>query len=771
MGTIAAEEVEILPNLTTVKVHHSICKELMKLVDQVSFILPKIEAARPGCSSGVQALCQLSRANENSKSFLQSCCESSKLYLAFCGDKLVPRCERWRNLMERSLTQIQNMVPVLLSAKISRILDVVKSATFTLDSSEEEAGNALRELIYHNAFLPDLRAKSEVEALQIAASRLHINSSKAVLVERRSVKKLLGKVPDSDLKKRELLVYLDRILTKHGKLMVGEKIEMLSPRHKGTNASTTSQIISESCESIGTEYQNPYWEDRSQRSINTVNVPPEELTCPISLKLMYDPVVIASGQTFERMWIEKWFAEGQSTCPKTKMKLSHLSWTPNLAIKDLTLKWCLARGITVPDPSIASGEDPFSASFVSLASSFRSLHLPNDMSNLSMDSLGSYGSEPEASHVNLHSLILSRTNRDSPRSQFGGTTLENILEKLSKLPFHSWESQVQIIEEANKNLKSDNASLMGISSSSFVDSVTRFMKDACDLHDLQAQKAGSQLLLTFVKETRNGILELSEDVYNLLVDLLNSNSTEEVLDIMEVLSGHKHCRSKLLASGALSSLVNFLDSWKGEYHDLAVKILYKICLDEENHSDIVTSESIPKLGNFLRNNSLAKFAIFIMRTLCYLEKARISIMETSDCIMSIAELLEAGTREDQENAAFILLSLCSQHTYCCQAVMNEGVIPALCDISINGNDKGKTYATELLRILRDTDFIDEHDHHDESDLHDNHQPISYSNEATTPKEGNPISKVESPMSKPSGFFGRRLAKLSKPSFLAPKRKK
>jgi hypothetical protein len=57
------------------------CTELLKLVDKVSKIFPKIEAARPCCSLGIQALCSLNNALEKAKHHLQYCCDSSKLYL------------------------------------------------------------------------------------------------------------------------------------------------------------------------------------------------------------------------------------------------------------------------------------------------------------------------------------------------------------------------------------------------------------------------------------------------------------------------------------------------------------------------------------------------------------------------------------------------------------------------------------------------------------------------------------------------------------------
>jgi len=77
-------------------------------------------------------------------------------------------------------------------------------------------------------------------------------------------------------------------------------------------------------------------------------LPPEELRCPISLQLMYDPVVIASGQTYERACIEKWFDSGNTTCPKTHKQLSQLLRTPNYCIKGLIASWCEQNGVPVP---------------------------------------------------------------------------------------------------------------------------------------------------------------------------------------------------------------------------------------------------------------------------------------------------------------------------------------------------------------------------------------------------------------------------------------
>ena len=64
------------------------CMELLRLVDRISRILPEIEAARPRCSTGIQALCLLNRGMEKAKLLLQHCSESSKLYLVRTFEKL-----------------------------------------------------------------------------------------------------------------------------------------------------------------------------------------------------------------------------------------------------------------------------------------------------------------------------------------------------------------------------------------------------------------------------------------------------------------------------------------------------------------------------------------------------------------------------------------------------------------------------------------------------------------------------------------------------------
>nr|GMC59896.1 U-box domain-containing protein 5 [Ipomoea batatas] len=285
------------------------CTELINSVSRASKILPAIEASRPRCRSGIEALCLLNKAIEKAKSILKQCSESSKLYLALKGDVILLRCQKSWSLLEVSLSQIQNMVPVLLAAEVAQLVDDLRGARFSLEPSEEEAAKVVKELLFQCA-------KSELESVQVAMWRLNITSPNALLMEKRCIKTLLDNVGEGDGQKKKILLFLLDLLSKYGKAILEQNTE--------------------NCYNL-------------QRDL--FPAPDAAFKCPISSRVMYDPVVIASGETFERMWIQRWFDAGHNTCPKTGEMLPDLTITPNNLLKGLISKWCAEQGIACSDPT------------------------------------------------------------------------------------------------------------------------------------------------------------------------------------------------------------------------------------------------------------------------------------------------------------------------------------------------------------------------------------------------------------------------------------
>jgi hypothetical protein len=95
---------------------------------------------------------------------------------------------------------------------------------------------------------------------------------------------------------------------------------------------------------------------------------PKDFFCPISLDLMRDPVIISTGQTYDRSSISRWMDEGHCTCPKTGQILMNTRLVPNRALRNLIVQWCTAHGIPYDPPeNTDSSVEAFAATMPSKA--------------------------------------------------------------------------------------------------------------------------------------------------------------------------------------------------------------------------------------------------------------------------------------------------------------------------------------------------------------------------------------------------------------------
>lgn len=194
---------------------------------------------------------------------------------------------------------------------------------------------------------------------------------------------------------------------------------------------------------------------------------------------------------------------------------------------------------------------------------------------------------------------------------------------------------------------------------------------------------------------------LSEAAYQLIAEFLESEVIEEALAIIEQLSSHQNCQFEIASSGALAYIFKFLDTQIIEIQTPALKILYNLTMTRNVRSLIISSDLIPKLVTLSDDESLSKYCLAILTNLCGTQDNKSIIAQTDGCISFIARVLESDSCVEQEQALEILVSLCSQSIEYCRLVMDEGVIPSVVSISINGNENGKSKAHEMLRLLHD----------------------------------------------------------------------
>ncbi|KAF6172936.1 hypothetical protein GIB67_030450 [Kingdonia uniflora] len=94
-------------------------------------------------------------------------------------------------------------------------------------------------------------------------------------------------------------------------------------------------------------------------SAGSVDPPlPKAFLCPLSKRLMVDPVILISGVTFERQNIQEWLDTGSQICPETKKPLGHFTdLTPNEFAKEIITQWCKNHGIVLHDPVVNISKD------------------------------------------------------------------------------------------------------------------------------------------------------------------------------------------------------------------------------------------------------------------------------------------------------------------------------------------------------------------------------------------------------------------------------
>ncbi|KAF9610902.1 hypothetical protein IFM89_025490 [Coptis chinensis] len=548
----------------------------------------------------------------------------------------------------------------------------------------------------------------------MAALRLKLTSSKALLIEKRSIQKLLDKVCDTDQAKERILKYLLYLLRKYGKSNGDLQSVNSSAQGEGRDVYTiSSQNISAWNASINPEVDVGSVVHEVETDLSFQPIPPDEFRCPISLRLIHDPVVIASGQTFERVWIEKWFEDGHVTCPKTQKKLSHLSVIPNSAMKDLISKWSQKHGIRIPDPysqpisaELYAWGTLSSSSIASFGSSLNNVPIRVDDSSLTFDSPDVNSAASQIIIGGLNS-VSPQTDSHYNRCQFSFKLSHGMNSSLlSKLSEHPWELQCELLVDVRNHLDENEQACDSILCTSLIQSLRTFFKDACDRCDVTAQRIGAQVLRILVTKCRNDVPSFHEDVCHLLVSFLDSEIIEEALAIIEVLSEDQYCKSEVVASGALPSILTIIKFGKRELQVPALKIVCNLSSQTNIGTQIIHLGYVPNLISFLDDRSLAPHCIRTLENLCTTEEGRLAVGEAKYFIASIIALLEIGSHEEQEHAVAVLLSLCCHRFEYCQLVLQGGVVPSLATISINGNSKGRKNALELLRLLMDIGYSD-----------------------------------------------------------------
>nr|XP_043614926.1 U-box domain-containing protein 4 isoform X2 [Erigeron canadensis] len=437
-------------------------------------------------------------------------------------------------------------------------------------------------------------------------------------------------------------------------------------------------------------------EAKQSESSNPVPIPPD-FCCPLSLELMTDPVIVASGQTYERGYIRKWLDLGLTVCPKTMQTLAHTNLIPNYTVKALIANWCESNNIKLPDPvkSMISSQPKSPDSVRSIGSPGKSLISSSGtyqegtfpVHHVQSSSEDSLQGLPENRHVLAESedQILDSGGQSSYGVRINEKLPEGHQRTVSTSSTHSntnisQDFSLEANEESAPNVatafSSDASGEVAPDAQPAATTPTTQRRDhefsprfetrpRNQLWRRPSERFGPRIVSSPTTATRPDLTGVETQVKKLVEDLSNS-SLDVVRDAtgeLRLLARHNMDNRIVIANcGAISLLIDLLHSADEKVQENAVTALLNLSINDNNKTAIANADAIEPLIHVLETGSseAKENSAATLFSLSVIEDNKVRIGR-SGAIRPLVDLLGNGTPRGKKDAATALFNLSIFH--------------------------------------------------------------------------------------------------------------
>lgn len=199
---------------------------------------------------------------------------------------------------------------------------------------------------------------------------------------------------------------------------------------------------------------------------------------------------------------------------------------------------------------------------------------------------------------------------------------------------------------------------------------------------------------------------ISAGILSLLEEMISSTSSYSCATALYLnLSCLEEAKHMIGVSQAMQFLIQMLGTKIEVQCKLdALHALYNISTVPSNISNLLSSGIINGLQSLLVGQaecSWTEKCIAVLVNLAVSHEGREEMMLNPELISTLASILDTGESIEQEQAVSCLLILCNRSEKCCEMVLQEGAIPALVSITVNGTSRGREKAQKLLMLFRE----------------------------------------------------------------------
>lgn len=395
---------------------------------------------------------------------------------------------------------------------------------------------------------------------------------------------------------------------------------------------------------------------------------PDEFRCPISLDLMKDPVIVASGHTYDRNSIAQWINAGHHTCPKSGQRLIHMALIPNYALKSLVHQWCQDNNIPMADFSPSSSSE---------------LERSNSKNKLQ--------EEKAIDHI---SAIKAATDAVKMTAEF----------LVGKLAMGSLEIQRQAAYELRLLAKTgmDNRRIIAEAGA------IPFLVTLLGSTDARIQENAVTALLNLSIYDNNKSLVMAAGATDSIINVLESGKTMESREnaAAAIFSLSMINDSRVTIGGrprAIPALVRLLREGTTAGKRDAASALFNLAVHNANKANVVVSGAVPLLIELLVDDKagITDDALAVLSLLLSCSEGLEEIRNSRVLVPLLIDLLRFGSAKGKENSITLLLGLCKNggEEVARRLLMNPRSVPSLQSLSVDGSLKARRKADALLRLL------------------------------------------------------------------------
>ncbi|XP_047316826.1 U-box domain-containing protein 2 [Impatiens glandulifera] len=366
---------------------------------------------------------------------------------------------------------------------------------------------------------------------------------------------------------------------------------------------------------------------------------PSDFCCPLSLDLMIDPVIVASGQTYERSYFQRWIDLGLEVCPKTRQALSNTRLIPNYNVKALIANWCEINNVKLDQDHLKSLNSNLSGVEVQIKN-----HIENLQSN-------SIEIQREATYEIR--LLAKQTDNQIIIANCGA--IELLVKLLISTDLNVQEHAVTAL----LNLSINNENKTAIANADAIEPLIHVLDTGN--HEAKGNSAATLFSLSVIDENKD----------------------------------------RIGRSRAITSLVSLLRNGTLRGRRDAATALFNLSTFHENKGRIVKAGAVKYLMELMEPGAgMVDKAVAVLSNLSTIQEGRAAICMEGG-IPYLVEVVELGSGRGKEHAAAALLCLCVNSSRFCNMVLQEGAVPPLVALSNSGTPRAKKKAQALLSYFRD----------------------------------------------------------------------